>query len=108
MVDLTDAEQLVAEMKGIPAKQDLKKLLEEKVLQVTFTKLNGDQRIMTCTLEESLKPKATKDDPLSQKKVRETSDKTISVWDLKAQGWRSFRYDRVTAVEVLENYTEEK
>ena len=90
----------IAEMKGIPTKDDLMKMLEENVVVVTFLKLDGDQRVMTCTLKEDIKPKATKTDTLSQKKVREVSDKVCSVWDVNANGWRSFRYDRVQTVEL--------
>ena len=39
----------IAELKGIPTKDNLLKLLKEKQAVVTFTKLNGDQRVMTCT-----------------------------------------------------------
>lgn len=91
----------IAKLKGIPTKDELKKLLEEEVVEVTFTKLDGDKRVMTCTLREDLKPQATKTDPLSQKKVRQISDKVISVWDMKAKGWRSFRYERVEKVEKV-------
>lgn len=94
----------VAVLKGIPTREELMTSLSIDVLEVTFLKLDGDKRIMTCTLQESLKPKATKVDPLSQKKVREVSDKVCSVWDLKANGWRSFRYDRVQEVKVVEDH----
>ena len=97
----------VAALKGIPTKADLKNLLEQNVLVVDFTKLNGDKRIMTCTLREDIKPAATKNDALSQKKVRETSDAVVSVWDVNARGWRSFRYDRVNSVDVIEDYGNE-
>ena len=96
--------ETVARLKGIPTKQDLKNLLEQNVVVVDFTKLNGDKRVMTCTLREDMKPAATKADPLSQKKVREVSDAVVSVWDVNAKGWRSFRYDRVNAVDVVEEY----
>ena len=56
---------------------------------------------MTCTLKEDIKPKATKTDPLSQEKVRKISDKVVSVWDVNAKGWRSFRYERVEKVEKV-------
>jgi hypothetical protein len=97
----------VAALKGIPTKADLKNLLEQNVLVVDFTKLNGDKRIMTCTLREDIKPAATKNDALSQKKVRETSDAVVSVWDVNARGWRSFRYDRVNSVDVIGDYENE-
>ena len=94
----------VASLKGIPTREDLKKQLEQNVLVVDFLKLNGDKRVMTCTLREDIKPAATKTDAMSQKKVREVSDAVVSVWDVNAKGWRSFRYDRVNAVDVVEEY----
>jgi len=92
----------VASIKGIPTREELIELLKKEVVEVTFTKLNGDQRIMPCTLIESFLPPAQKDDPLSQKKVREISDKVIAVWALESKGFRSFRYDRVSNVKVIE------
>jgi len=99
--------ETVASLKGIPTKTDLKNLLEQNVVIVDFTKLNGDKRIMTCTLREDIKPAATKDDAISQKKVRETSDAVVSVWDVNAQGWRSFRYERINAVDIVDEYKPE-
>ena len=99
--------ETVASLKGIPTKTDLKNLLEQNVVIVDFTKLNGDKRIMTCTLREDIKPAATKDDAISQKKVRETSDAVVSVWDVNAQGWRSFRYERINTVDVVDEYKPE-
>ena len=104
MVDIHEAAEILAAMKNIPTRQDLKHLLEQNVLVVDFTKLNGDKRVMTCTLREDMKPRATKDDALSQKKVREVSDAVVSVWDVNAKGWRSFRYERVNAVSIVDDY----
>jgi len=99
--------ETVAAIKGVPTKPDLKLLLEQNVLVIDFTKLSGDKRVMTCTLREDMKPAATKTDTMSQKKVREISDAVVNVWDVNAQGWRSFRYDRLNSVEVVEIYREE-
>ena len=96
--------ETVASLKGIPTKTDLKNLLDQNVVVVDFTKLNGDKRIMTCTLREDMKPPATKTDTMSQKKVREISDAVVSVWDVNAKGWRSFRYDRINSVNIIEEY----
>ena len=49
--------------------QTVPKLLKEEVV-VTFTKINGDKRVMTCTLKEGVVPAATKQDPASLKKIR--------------------------------------
>jgi len=97
----------VASLKGIPTKVDLKMQLEQNVIVVDFTKLNGDKRIMTCTLREDMEPPATKTDTMSQKKVREISDAVVSVYDVNAKGWRSFRYDRINKVDIVEEYKQE-
>ena len=99
--------ETVASLKGIPTKEELKLLLSQNVLIVDFTKLNGDKRVMTCTLREDMKPRATKDDAMSQKKVREVSDAVVSVWDVNAKGWRGFRYDRVNSVDIVDEYEQE-
>lgn len=99
--------QTVAKLKGIPTQPELKTLLEQNVLVVDFTKLNGDKRVMTCTLREDMKPRATKDDTMSQKKVREISDKVVGVWDVNAKGWRSFRYERINSVDIVDEYEQE-
>ena len=99
--------ETIASLKGIPTQADLKFQLEQNVLVVDFTKLNGDKRVMTCTLREDMKPRATKDDAMSQKKVREISDAVVSVWDVNAKGWRSFRYERVNKVDIVGEYKQE-
>ena len=99
--------ETIANLKGIPTKADLKKLLEQNVIVVDFTKLDGDKCVMTCTLREDMKPRATKVDPMSQKKIREISDAVVSVWDVNAQGWRSFRYDRINSVDIVDEYKTE-
>lgn len=104
---MSEVSDTVANLKGIPTKQDLKLQLEQNVVVVDFTKLNGDKRVMTCTLREDIKPPATKTDTMSQKKVREISDAVVSVWDVNAKGWRSFRYDRINSVNIVEEYEQE-
>ena len=76
-------------------------MLHKEVVEVTFLKLDGEERKMPCTLIPSFLPPAKKDDPLTQKKVREISDKVVAVWAIESKGFRSFRYDRVTNVKVL-------
>ena len=89
----------VAEIKGIPTRADLKNLLEQNVLTVDFTKLNGDKRVMTCTMREDIKP-AVKESTAKKK----PNDAVVNVWDVNAKGWRSFRYDRINAIEYVTEY----
>jgi len=80
--------------------QDYLDNLKQNICEVTFNKINGEQRVMTCTLKEDTLPSAKKDEPLTQKKVREINENVVSVWDVKAEGWRSFRVANVTNFEI--------
>jgi hypothetical protein len=76
-------------------------MLNSGVCKVTFTKVNGDERVMTCTLQEGIVPKAVKDEPITQKAVRAVNPEVIPVWDINAEGWRSFRVDRVKEFTIV-------
>ena len=83
---------------------DREQLIEElkrKTLQVTFTKVNGEQRVMTCTLDPMVVPPVPEPKKLAegqQPRVKKPNDAVVSVWDINAVGWRSFRIDNVTDV----------
>jgi len=77
--------------------QDALSELKQSICEVTFTKVNGDTRIMTCTLQKDLIPQAIKKDPLTETKVREINENFISVWDINAKGWRGFRVANIIA-----------
>lgn len=79
-------------------REQLVEKLKQQTLVVKFNKLNGDFREMTCTLQEELLPPTEKTIPLSNKKIKETNHEVLSVWDLNAKGWRSFRVDRIVEV----------
>lgn len=79
-------------------REELQALLQEKVMEVTFTKINGDKRIMECTLQASVLPPAKKDEPITQKKVRAINPEVMSVWDTNANGFRSFRMANILEV----------
>ncbi len=76
-------------------REDLKNNLRAKIGTVTFTKQNGDERIMRCTLQESVLPTQTDLEESIQKKGPTDS---LAVWDLEKNAWRSFRYDSVISV----------
>lgn len=65
-------------------------------ITVSFTKVNGDRRDMLCTLKEDLLP--PKPEPKTDKPARPARKENLdvqSVWDLKAKGWRSFRWENI-------------
>ena len=77
-------------------RSDLQTQLRGEILEVTFTKVNGDKRVMNCTLMEQIMPTTTEEKKnTTDKKVNED---ILSVWDIDAKGWRSFRINTVTRV----------
>jgi hypothetical protein len=76
-------------------KADLKKLLHENTLSVLFTKKDGTQRAMLCTLKADLLPVVDRQEGDEVKKERKESEESIRVWDLEKQDWRSFRIDSI-------------
>ena len=77
-------------------RNEMKEMLQTSQCRVIFTKLNGEERNMLCTLREDIIPAATKD-PITQKKVRDLNEEVLAVWDTKAEGWRSFRISNVVS-----------
>ena len=71
--------------------------LRDGVCRVTFTKKDGTERKMLCTLDMSGIPE--KDVPKSDGNVsleEGTLPETVRVYDLEKEAWRSFRLDSVT------------
>ena len=67
----------------------------ESIAIVTFTKKNGELRKMKCTLKPELLPPFEDEEEPSGRKVNE---EVLPVWDVEAEGWRSFRIDSVKEV----------
>ena len=91
---MNQVQDTVADLKGIPTQVELLEKLRKETLVVTFNKLNGDERIMTCTKSFDIIPEEHK--PKTDKEPKEGN---VTVWDTNAKGWRSFKYDRITKVE---------
>lgn len=80
-------------------KENLLDMLRNNVVTVTFTKLDGTERIMKCTLlGEYVPAPATNRQMLLQE--NRGSDNNISVWDTEAQDWRSFRVSNVKSIQI--------
>lgn len=79
--------------------------LREYVIEVSFTKVNGENRIMRCTLRPELLPPKYMEEITEEKNFHQTNPEVIAAWDVQANGWRSFRIDSVIYVQnVNENY----
>lgn len=74
-------------------RESMVETLHETICRVTFTKTNGEERIMYCTLNETMIPQLEVSD--EQKRTKKENPDVQPVYDVKAAGWRSFRWDSV-------------
>ena len=72
---------------------EMKDSLHKGICKVVFTKKNGDERVMHCTLQESELPPQIDVEEVIQKK--KPNPDVLAVWDVEAKGWRSFRWDSI-------------
>lgn len=79
-------------------KLNLRELLKNNIVEVDFTKLNGEKRIMRCTLLQSYLPQTD----VIKEKSEEFKDSYLSVWDTVSEGWRSFRYESVNSYLIVD------
>jgi hypothetical protein len=79
-------------------KENLVDMLRNNIVTVTFTKVNGDERVMQCTLLPEYVPNAPTNN--GQVLLQESESKAVSVWDVQASAWRSFRVDSVKSISM--------
>ena len=77
--------------------------LRKGVCNVTFTKVDGTERVMNCTLDMGFVP----EEKLPKGTGRAESEEVLRVFDTDKTEWRSFRVESVTKflseeVEVVE------
>lgn len=85
----------------------LRELLHNGTYNITFTKVNGETRIMPCTLKEGVVPPphvhiTNTDNPVDFPKVRKSNPEALRVWCVDKQEWRSFRVMSVTSIAELD------
>jgi hypothetical protein len=83
----------------------LRSLLQTGPITVVFTKADGTDREMRCTLSHDLLPavptpnKAVEPETVQESKPRKAPDvHSLRVFDLDKQEWRSFRFERLRKV----------
>lgn len=74
--------------------------LHEKVCEIVFTKANGDERVLHGTLKEDLLPQQIDVEEAIQKKTKKPNPDVLAVYDVQAEGWRSFRWDSVKNINL--------
>jgi hypothetical protein len=84
----------------------LKTVMREQEIKITFTKKDGTERVMRCTLDPNKLPvhETNTDNPIDFPETkRKVSTETMAVFDLDVQGWRSFTKKSVKCVDFTMN-----
>ena len=72
-------------------------LLETEIVEIEFTKKDGTERVMKCTLQEDFLPEV--DGVIVFDKDRWKKE-AVAVFDVEKEDWRSFRWDSIKAVRL--------
>ena len=71
-------------------------------VEVTFTKADGTDRLMNCTLRKDLLPEREEKESVSEKKEsvdeKPKNKDLVIVWDLDKGAWRSFKLSTIKTV----------
>jgi len=101
MINWTDPNNLV----GIDDRVEpilhewLKAMLSVTEATITFTKVDGTERVMKCTLEASkLPPVVIKEDAKPRKETAST--KALRVFDIEKGEWRSFTIKNIKRINI--------
>jgi hypothetical protein len=77
----------------------LKGVLEQFICTITFTKKDGTERVMKCTLSNEYLPPVQRE-ITENTTTKEKASESLAVYDVEAQGWRAFRYDSIKKFEM--------
>ncbi len=73
--------------------EEMLKLLRTEICEVTFTKKDGSERHMFCTLKPDIIPHVPSTKPAPDKARIEVD--YMPVYDLEEQAWRAFKPSKV-------------
>jgi len=73
------------------SREDMKKQLHAGPCKVVFTKADGTERTMRCSLEEQYTSKYER----KTDRGANPDDNLLTVWDIDKDAWRAFHVDKV-------------
>lgn len=80
-------------------KAEMRANLQGGISTITFTKKDGTERKLKCTLQSALLPVVENID--ATVKERKIPTESLAVYDLENNAWKSFRWDSISTVETL-------
>ena len=85
-------------IKGIVGKSELYQILKNNLCSIVFTKVNGEERKMRCTLKEGHLPEGV---TYKAGDKKNQNMNFMAVYDVENDGWRGFRIDSLKSIEVI-------
>jgi hypothetical protein len=82
--------------------QWLRSILSKNIYEVTFTKIDGETRVMPCTLDERHLVRQPTSQLREVRAQRESNPATLSVYCTDKNAWRSFRVMNLISIKELE------
>ena len=87
-------------------RQVLSEQLTAGIVEVTFTKVNGEVRTMPCTLDSTIIPPApvhatNTDNPVDFPRTKKVNPLVMSVFCIDKGEWRSFRLENVVSIKAV-------
>jgi hypothetical protein len=82
-------------------KDDLRVILRKGTSVITFTKKDGSERVMKCTLDSDLMPKFESKETDRETKPRPEDPNNIVVWDLEKEGFRKIGLNSIISIVSL-------
>lgn len=79
----------------------MREILKKNIVEVIFTKKNGEKRTMLCTTHPDYLPS-------TEGSASGGYEGIITVFDLENDGWRSFREDSVISHRIISAVTGEE
>jgi hypothetical protein len=79
-------------------RNDYLTLLRDNICVVTFTKKDGTERVMRCTLKSDMLPTPVEPKLIGEVKVRKTNPNMLAVWDLDKSAWRGFSVEQIKEI----------
>ena len=76
----------------------IRNLLSEHDCEVTFTKVDGSERVMPCTLRDDAMPARA---VTEHHQTRVYKPELLTVWCLDKAEWRAFKVMNVTSAKLL-------
>jgi hypothetical protein len=93
---VADDSQIMSLPDAVMSREDHIKVLKERVVRVTFTKVDGTVRTMDVTLRADMLP--PQEETTSTKAI---NPDVVAAYDIDAQHWKSFRVDSVLQAIVI-------